>query len=391
MRSAANILGAAIDRADTEAALKQSESRYARLVHDMPDGLLTIDGTGVIQTFNPSAEDITGLVAAKVIGKPFFALGLIGDTELTPAAEIFQQIIATGRTNLVNHKLRRADGSYRVVRAKLHVISSSDGQANINVTLRDVTEAVNAEAARELLQRQLAEANRLESLGRLAGGVAHDFNNVLAAITLTCTALETAEHLSEQSLADIRNIRIAAERGAALTNQLTRYAKRQQPALTPISLRGAPRELVGLLRRTVGPEIELELDLLAERDLVLIDRSQLDQVILNLVVNARDALPGGGCIRISTSPAIRDKELWVELSVSDNGIGMDEATRDRIFDPFFTTKEDSGGTGLGLATVHDVVDQNGGHIQVESTPHVGTTVRVLFPISPRSGPDHGGM
>ncbi|HEY8536670.1 MAG TPA: ATP-binding protein, partial [Vicinamibacterales bacterium] len=258
-------------------------------------------------------------------------------------------------------------------------------------------ERLNASLRKEMEERQLAEdqlrqAQRIEAVGRLAGGIAHDFNNLLTVISsYTDMLLESLVpgHPARQSALQIRK---AGDKAAALTQQLLAFSRRQVLSPTVLDLSAVVADMDSMLRRLITEDVRLELHLADEPIPVLVDRSQLEQVILNLVVNGRDAMPDGGTVRVETRRAVRtidEREAragmregeYAQLIVSDTGHGMDEGTQARIFEPFFTTKEKGKGTGLGLSMVYGIVKQSGGWIWVASEPGRGTTFTIDLPLS----------
>lgn len=275
-----------------------------------------------------------------------------------------------------------------------HRAVGADTQAADNNLIRESHErdtrlATTPTAPREA-KEQLHRSQRMEAIGSLAGGVAHDFNNLLTVILGYAELCLLRHRKGSRTHADLREIQRAAERGAALTRQLLAFSRRQimQPQL--INLNAIVAETEGMLRRLIGEDVELRTSLAPNIAKISADVGQLEQVILNLAINARDAMPDGGALTIATATvdgvAIRQsgtlnppKGPFVELVVSDTGCGMDEATRARVFEPFFTTKDPGKGTGLGLATVFAIVTQSGGLIDLQSTPGAGTTFRIFFP------------
>jgi PAS domain S-box-containing protein len=258
--------------------------------------------------------------------------------------------------------------------------------------LLDVTEHRRAEQAREESELHLQQVQRLEAIGRLAGGIAHDFNNLLLVINGHAEALRDALDGASQSRSDVGTILRAADRAASLTRQLLAFSRKQQLCLRPIDLNATVTSTSEMLRRVIGEDITLHTALEADLPAVTADVTQLDQVLMNLAVNARDAMPGGGILTIETASVYLDDSYagahvgvkpghYARLSVSDTGTGMDAATVARIFEPFFTTKEKGPGTGLGLSTVYGIVKQSGGNVWVYSELGVGTTFKVYLPLT----------
>ena len=260
---------------------------------------------------------------------------------------------------------------------------------------------LEAQAAQQRLENRLHQAERLESLGQLAGGVAHDFNNLLAVI-LNCAAFVAEATVGNDPVrADVEQIRGAAERAAALTRQLLIFGRREQARLEALDLSLITADLQGLLARSIGENITLIVHPGRGLPAVHADRGQIEQVLVNLAVNARDAMPDGGTLTIETSLAqLGDEEAllhpkvrpgrFVALSVSDTGLGMSPDVVRRIFEPFFTTKPTGKGTGLGLATVHGIVTAAGGSLSVDSQPGAGTTIHAFFPAADEEAPTPAG-
>ncbi|HJW14445.1 MAG TPA: ATP-binding protein, partial [Thermoanaerobaculia bacterium] len=241
-------------------------------------------------------------------------------------------------------------------------------------TMIDITE-------RKRLEEQFRQAQKMEAIGRLAGGVAHDFNNILTAILGYSDLLGASLSASNPLREEVEEIRKAAERAAALTRQLLAFGRRQVLILEVLDLNLLVREMERMLRRVIGEDIEIRTRYDPELGRVRADRGQLEQVLINLIINARDAMPSGGTITIETGNAELDGHHLpaVMLAVGDTGCGMDAETRAHIFEPFYTTKEKGKGTGLGLATVYGIVEQSGGHVRVSSEPGRGATFRVFLP------------
>jgi PAS domain S-box-containing protein len=289
------------------------------------------------------------------------------------------------------YRIVRPDGSVRWIRDRAFPVRDDRGRVvRIFGLAEDLTAQRGAEEALRKTEQRLSQSQRLEAVGRLAGGIAHDFNNLLTVIVGYAAVLEdrfgkdaVARHL-------VSTIRRTGERAGGLTRQLLAFSRSQLMKPVVLDLGHLVNEMTPLLRRLVEENVELHFDVAEDRGMVLADPGQMGQVLLNLVANARDAMPAGGIATIRVANAVVDEDEarsrpdarpgpHVALSVSDTGVGMDAATRDRVFEPFFTTKPAGKGTGLGLATVLGVVTQSGGHVDVESEPGKGTTVRVRLP------------
>ncbi len=286
-----------------------------------------------------------------------------------------------------DYRILRRDGGIRLVSASAEVVSDSEGQPlRVLGIAQDVTESRD-------LEEQLRQAQKMEAVGRLAGGVAHDFNNLLTAILgysdLLANRLPGGRQ-GEICRRDLEEIRRAAHRAAALTSQLLAVSRKQVLAPRVLDLNLVVSDLERMLYRLIGEDIELTTELGPGLPLVKVDPGQLEQVILNLVVNARDAMPEGGRLTLATrqvaAVASGRDDAGVLLEVSDTGCGMDGSTRARIFEPFFTTKPVGHGTGLGLSTVYGIVDQSGGRIEVDSEPGCGSRFRIYLPQAEDSPP-----
>ncbi|HXH89064.1 MAG TPA: PAS domain S-box protein [Gaiellaceae bacterium] len=241
--------------------------------------------------------------------------------------------------------------------------------------LLDITE-------QKALEEQLRQSQKMDAIGQLAGGIAHDFNNMLTAITGYAELLGYSFEEDDPRLEDIGELKRAAAHAAGLTRQLLAFSRKQLLLPRRLDPNKIVSDLEPILRRTIGEQIAVSIELASELSPVEADPDQLAQVVLNIAINARDAMPEGGRLTISTGNVELESDAYVAISIADTGAGMDEATREHIFEPFFTTKETGKGTGLGLATVYGVVSQSGGRIEVESAPGVGSTFRVLLPRAP---------
>jgi two-component system, cell cycle sensor histidine kinase and response regulator CckA len=302
------------------------------------------------------------------------------------AVRNMEVLMQTGKMIPSDLRIVWKDGSVRETRSNGAVIRGPDGKVERVVgTLMDVTDARSAERERKHLEGQLRQAQKMEVVGRVAGGVAHDFNNLLTIISGNTDLL--LEAVKDERLLRIRD---AAEVGAALTRQLLAFSRQAVVQVTPLDLNTAVQDMVRIMGRLLGEEVRIHLELSTEPVVILADRGQIQQILLNLAVNARDAMVSGGELVFYTGesfgpPAVEGSQgtnkpqRWVELSVKDTGMGMDAATKERAFEPFFTTKESGKGTGLGLSTVQDIVAQAAGTIHITSQPGSGTRVTVRFP------------
>jgi PAS domain S-box-containing protein len=365
-----------------EDALRRSEERFRALIENSADILVVFDAERRIRLWSPSAAHCLGWRAEEVLGKRLDELDLVHPDDLPVVAAAARSIAdQPGGIARSQARYRHRDGSWRLVEGTGHNLHHDPAVRGLVVNARDITE-------QRRLQDQLHQSQKLESIGRLAGGVAHDFNNVLTVI-LSC-AETLAEALAgstapPEALADVGQIRAAGRRARELTQRLLAFARRQVIAPARLDLNDVVRGSEPLLRRLLGEDVRLVLELAPEPWPVLCDPGQVDQALMNLVVNARDAMPGGGTITLGTrnlparGPDPAEARDRVALFVRDTGVGLSPEVREHLFEPFFTTKEQGKGTGLGLATVYGIVSQNGGSISVESDPGSGATFELRFP------------
>ncbi|MDX6439451.1 MAG: two-component system, cell cycle sensor histidine kinase and response regulator CckA [Gaiellaceae bacterium] len=361
LRTASSLIAAAIERERSEAILREQEQKL-RAVFDMAiDAIFITNDDRRYVDVNPAACEYYGVAKRDLIGRKvedFLPPHRSATIEEDWAA--FLQggpIRAEWETQMIDGTIQVADASARPnFLPGLHI-----------AFFRDITE-------RKRLEAELLNAQKLESLGRLAGGVAHDFNNLLTGITGYASLLLERTGDDAELHRDLGEIKRAADRAAELTKQLLAFGRRQVLQPRALDLNSVVTEVGALLQRLLGDHVELDILLAPALDTVRADPGQIEQVIVNLVVNARDAMPDGGKLTIRTRDA---DDAFVELSVSDTGLGMDELTRAQIFEPFFTTREQ--GAGLGLASVYGIVQQSGGDVTVESAPGQGSTFTVRLP------------
>jgi PAS domain S-box-containing protein len=327
--------------------------------------------------WSKQAERIFGWSAAEAAGKTIEELGLIHEDDLARVRATLDELTAGVAFNTSANRNQTKDG--RVVHVEWYnsTLVDADGRVTCVISLgHDITDTVREEEQRRKLEEQYRQSQKMEAVGRLAGGVAHDFNNLLTVINGCAELLADQSSLADSARELTGEIRRAGEQAASLTKQLLAFGRRQIVAPTVLDLNDVVRDVEKMLRRLIGEHIELGVTLDPRPARVKADPGNLVQVLLNLAVNARDAMPRGGTLGVRT--AVTDSA--VVLTVADTGTGMDAATKARIFEPFFTTKRAGEGTGLGLATAHTIVQQAGGSIAVESEPGQGTTFRIVLPL-----------
>jgi len=384
LQELADHCGGAMERLRIEKELRDSRAQLGRTeaFAQVMTAQLSVDGRWL--KVPPTLCRLLGVDESRLLGAPIGAL-LHPDDAARERAE--RERLLRGEARMVDLEPRweRPDGQPLWVSLNTSVAQDADGQpAHLLVYLRDISERKN-------LEDQLRQTQKLAAVGQLAGGIAHDFNNLLTAILGSTELLLASTSPADPRREDVQEIGRAAHRAAALVRQLLTFSRKQvmQPRL--VNLNAIVREMGGMLRRVVGERIRLRLDLDPALGCVTADPGQLEQVIANFGVNARDAMPDGGSLAISTAnasgPVIAGAAgegfppgtPLVALIVSDTGTGMDEHVLAHLFEPFFTTKELGRGTGLGLATVYGIVRQSGGQIQVASRPNEGSTFTVYFP------------
>jgi PAS domain S-box-containing protein len=369
------------ERKRVEEALARSQTTYRSLVEDSPFGIFQSAADGRLIAVNPALVSMLGYESEAAL----LHQNMATDVYVEPGhrTRIIEAVLEAG-TIATESQWRRKDGKTITVRQTGRVVRDAQGRVEFfNVIVEDVTE-------RHLLEAQLRQAQKMESVGRLAGGVAHDFNNVLTAIFGYADLVLEELPAASAARQDVEEIRKAAERAAALTRQLLAFSRRQVLAPVVLSVNALVEDIDRMLRRLVGADVELRLALARDGGNFRADPGQLHQVLMNLVVNARDAMPNGGKLLIETSNTELTEQYaelhqavvpgsYVMLAVSDTGTGMDAETKARIFEPFFTTKEKGQGTGLGLSTVYGIVKQSDGYVWVYSEPGRGTTFKLYFP------------
>jgi PAS domain S-box-containing protein len=370
------------------ADVTEDARKFAAIFHYSPLALYTVHFPDRrIVDVNPAFEELTGYTPAEVAGRTSLDVGLLRDE--TVRSDAIERLSRGRVTRNIETEIRTKDGGTRWVLLSAHPLGEPSRSDHAVVAMADVSD-------RHLLEEQFRQSQKMEAVGRLAGGVAHDFNNLLTVILGFSEQVINHPDLPEDAREDAQQVLKAAQSAASLTRQLLAFSRRQtlQPKVVDIN------EIVGrvrtMLSRTVGEHIEVITALGYPLPKVFADPTQIEQILMNLAVNARDAMPGGGRLLISTRAEMLDDEYvrhhrgahpgpHVLLTMSDTGAGMADEVKAHLFEPFFTTKEHGKGSGLGLATVYGIVKQSGGFVWVDTEPGRGATFQVYLPVTTRDG------
>jgi len=371
-------------------ALKESEERYRTLTEASHDLIFALDCDGIVHFVNSAAAKALDLPLEEIMGR--------NRSELFDAArsekhtKVIDEIVSSKKSAYIEDEYTFPSG-FRWLSIWLVPLENVSGdKPGVFGVARDISDRVEAERREASLREQLNFSQRMESIGRLAGGVAHDFNNLLTVIlghielALECTP--PGPHPVRASLMEIRK---AGDRARDLTRQLLAFGRSQVLVMKEIDLNEVIRGFSSIVARLIGEDVRIDLDLDPSLGHIKADPGQIEQVVMNIVINSRDAMPDGGSIRIATRAVIRDSrpddcgaasgpERWAELTISDTGTGIDEEALPHVFEPFFTTKETGKGTGLGLSTVYGIVNQHEGLINVRSGPGEGTSFTIMLPM-----------
>ncbi|HKF05611.1 MAG TPA: PAS domain S-box protein [Candidatus Sulfotelmatobacter sp.] len=384
-------LASAVEIKRNEQALRRSEARYRSLVQSSVYGIYRSSMEGRFLDVNPALIAMLGYSSPEEV----LLLDPEKDVFARPEehARLFDEFQRTGRLDGFEVKWRRKDGRNIMVRISGRAVSSADEPADVlEAIAEDVTD-------RRALEDQFRQAQKMEAVGRLAGGVAHDFNNLLMVISgyaeVILSGLDSDHPLHDKG----RAIQLAADRATTLTRQLLAFSRKQLLELKVVDVNAIVEDMERLLRPLIGENVELVTIRAPQAAHTRADAGQLEQVLMNLVVNAKDAMPAGGKLTIQTQTIVVDENHrwgqqfirpgnYVMLSVSDTGMGMDRETQSRIFEPFFTTKEKGKGTGLGLSTVYGIVKQTGGYVMVQSELGRGTTFHIYLPLTEAATEPH---
>jgi PAS domain S-box-containing protein len=379
------------ERTQMSRALREAEDRYRSIFENAVEGIFQTSPDGRLLAANPAFARILGY------SSPEEAMALITDTGqqlcVRPAlrSEALRELRAKGVVTGLEIDLRRKDGRVIWVSVNAWLAQGQGGGERIEGMMVDISERIAAEQARERLEEQLRQSQKMEAIGQLAGGVAHDFNNILTIIQGNASLLLLEDNSRENSAAFATQIAEAAERASRLTRQLLLFSRKQAMQPADLDLNEIVVNLLRMLKRIVGEDVELRSECSAGLPSVHADAGMMEQVLLNLVVNARDAMPSGGRLVLATAevsldateaaahPEVKGAGLFVRLSVTDTGTGIPPEVVPRIFEPFFTTKEAGKGTGIGLATAYGIVQQHGGWIDVDSQVGRGTGFHIHLP------------
>ncbi len=393
LMSIANQIAISLNNARIYHRLKESEERFRALSENSPDIIFTTDRNRSITYVNQTFREILGYSQEDILGKDL--LGIAAEDTAVLLSGLFEELISI--PNTARHyegKLKTKDGKERLFNINMasNVELNTPGQIlGVIGTLKDITE-------QRRLERQLNQASKMQALGGLAGGISHDFNNILQAITSYAEILRRRDELSGTDQKLIGNIQELAKRGKDLVNQLMIFSREAESNPTPLNLNDEIKRYHELLLGTFPKNIIIKLDLAAGLKKINADPAQIGQVIMNLAVNARDAMPSGGELTIETVNITSDEPIrsylgdidagtYVMMRISDTGIGIEEKALEHIFEPFYTTKGVGKGTGIGLAVVHGIVKNHGGGIACHSKPGKGTTFEIYLPIFDGVGED----
>ena len=375
-------LASAVEIKRNEQALRRSEARYRSLVQSSVYGIYRSSLEGRFLDVNPALITMLGYESAEEVLMLDPEKDVFAHTE--EHTRLIEEFRRSGRLDGIEVKWKRKDGGAITVRISGRAVSSADEPSDVlEAIAEDVTD-------RRMLEDQFRQAQKMEAVGRLAGGVAHDFNNLLMVISGYAEVIMATLDLDHPLHEKGRAIQLAADRATTLTRQLLAFSRKQLLELKVVDVNAIVQDMERLLRPLIGENVEFTTSLAPDAAHTRADAGQLEQVLMNLVVNAKDAMPSGGKLSIETQNIVVHESHrrgqtfirpgnYVRLSVADTGMGMDKETQSRIFEPFFTTKEKGKGTGLGLSTVYGIVKQSGGYVVVQSEEHTGTTFHIYLP------------
>lgn len=367
---------------------RQVQDRYRLLIESIVDyAIYMIDEDGHVASWNPGARRLKGYEPNEILGRHFSSFYTPEDREKREPWRALERAAEDGRFENEGWRVRK-DGSRFWASIVIDAIRDDDGTLlGFAKITRDISEKREAQLALAHAREELFQAQKLEAIGQMTGGIAHDFNNLLSAILGSLQLLQKRlPSGSDECQQLVNSALLGAERGAALTRRLLAFSRRQELDVTSVEPVAVAQGMMELAQRILEPDIELQTAFASDVPPLLTDANQLEMALLNLVMNARDAMPAGGTILVSIDTATEAPEgakaptdQWVEIAVSDSGIGMDEETIANAVKPFFTTKGRGKGTGLGLAMAHALMEQSGGVLRLHSKPGAGTRVSLVFP------------
>jgi PAS domain S-box-containing protein len=396
------------ERMASDVALRESESRHRALLEALPQLVWTCGRDGACDYFNPQWQTYTGAAAAQHLGWKW--LEVVHEADREGLRTAWRTALADGAVFDADARLRRADGEFRWFKMRSIPVRADGGIARWFGTATDITDHIEARNAlrrsneelelriaertreREIALRQLHESQKMESIGQLTGGVAHDFNNLLAVILGSLALLKKTIPEDTRATRLLDRAIQGAERGATLTTRLLAFARRQELKFEIVRLQALVPDMLDFLRHSVGPAVSVGVDIPSDVQPVEVDANQLELALMNLAVNARDAMPQGGTLTITCRNGIGGEAHglprgdYVQVAVSDSGEGMSETTLARAKEPFFTTKGIGKGTGLGLSMVHGFTAQSGGAMDITSRPGEGTVVTLWLPRARKAAP-----
>src|SRR5262249_9670785 len=383
------VVARALRERDEQRQRREAEARYRDLFENANDMIYIRELNGYFTSVNGMGERLTGYSRDELLGMSLEQLFSPEYLHLR-AEEVLKHQSEAALSVAEELEFIRKDGSRVCVEVSSRLIYQNGRPTAVQGIARDVSERKRAEEERKHLEDQLLQAQKMESIGTLAGGIAHDFNNMLTAIigNIQLVLESTAPTSLDYPL--LAEIEKAATRATALTRQLLTFSRRQPIERRTIDLNGAITELSHMRRRLIGEDVDVTIRLAPELAPIYADPAQIQQVVMNLAVNARDAMPGGGRLLIATREVILDEQAcrnypwaqpgrYAQLVVGDTGVGMDAELQQRIFEPFFTTKERGKGTGLGLSVVYGIIKQHEGFVELDSAPEHGTTFTIFLP------------
>jgi len=381
------------ERKAAEESLRRSEQQFELLVQGVTDyAIYMLDVSGKVVSWNAGAQRIKGYLPSEIIGQHFSRFYTDEDRLAGVPEAALATAVATGRFEKEGWRVRK-DGSRFLAHVVIDAIPNGAGEiVSFAKITRDITERAKTQRSLEDAREALFQSQKMEAIGQLTGGIAHDFNNLLMAVLGSLELVQKRVPHDPRITPLLDNAIQGAQRGAVLTQRMLAFARKQELKLESVDLPSLVRNMMGFLDRTIGPNIEVTMRFSGGLPRVRTDPAQLEAALMNLVVNARDAMPGGGTITISAKLEQVEKNAaleagdYVKLSLADTGEGMDEETLARATEPFFTTKGVGKGTGLGLSMVHGLAAQSGGLLTVSSEPGLGSEVALWLPIS---APGHG--